>query len=51
MPKDKPELGKIAYEAFWHELLPLITPYETVPENIQEAWQRAAKAVITYTSQ
>jgi hypothetical protein len=52
---DKPELGQIAYNAYRESLIDIgFSGYpkwdEMSPDN-QQAWQLAAKAVITYTSQ
>jgi hypothetical protein len=48
---DKPELGQICYEAFCEVFSgPDCVKWENLDSLNQEAWQRAAKAVITYTS-
>jgi hypothetical protein len=60
MANDEPELGAICYNAYCEAVgwvafngdrLPT---WEELPDrrgDLQEAWQRAAKAVVTYTSQ
>jgi hypothetical protein len=56
-PDDKPELGEIAYNAYcdavgWVSVHGDPLPkWEQQKPDLQEAWQLAAKAVITYTSQ
>jgi hypothetical protein len=52
MTEHKPELGQINFDAFNEVMEP---PYKVDWQDLtsleQEAWQRAAKAVVTYTSQ